>query len=162
MAVYINILHPDSELLLDTKKINADEKIRLASLSVGVMIPDIFMKLAEENKTAYAFYPHSIFKKYGVNLDEIDMNEWYEKLANDKDIRKKEINPRQLLTRIAQTQQESGYPYVVYIDTANKNHTLKDVGKIKMSNLCCEIFISSININHIRISTFLLCLRYSS
>ena len=139
-AVYINVLHPDSELLLDTKKINADEKIRLASLSVGVMIPDIFMKLAEENKTAYAFYPHSIFKKYGVNLDEIDMNEWYEKLANDKDIRKKEINPRQLLTRIAQTQQESGYPYVVYIDTANKNHTLKDVGKIKMSNLCCEIF----------------------
>ena len=139
-AVYINVLHPDSELLLDTKKINADEKIRLASLSVGVMIPDIFMKLAEENKTAYALYPHSIFKKYGVNLDEIDMNEWYEKLANDKDIRKKEINPRQLLTRIAQTQQESGYPYVVYIDTANKNHTLKDVGKIKMSNLCCEIF----------------------
>ena len=139
-AVYINVLHPDSELLLDTKKINADEKIRLASLSIGVMIPDIFMKLAEENKTAYAFYPHSIFKKYGVNLDEIDMNEWYEKLANDKDIRKKEINPRQLLTRIAQTQQESGYPYVVYIDTANKNHTLKDVGKIKMSNLCCEIF----------------------
>ena len=139
-AVYINILHPDCELLLDTKKINADEKIRLATLSIGIMIPDVFMKLAEENKNAYAFYPHSVFKKYGVNLDEIDMNEWYDKLANDDDIRKKEINPRQLLTRIAQTQQESGYPYVVYIDTANKEHTLKDVGKIKMSNLCCEIF----------------------
>ena len=139
-AVYINILHPDCELLLDTKKINADEKIRLATLSIGIMIPDVFMKLAEENKNAYAFYPHSVFKKYGVNLDEIDMNAWYDKLANDCDIRKKEINPRQLLTRIAQTQQESGYPYVVYIDTANKEHTLKDVGKIKMSNLCCEIF----------------------
>ena len=62
------------------------------------------------------------------------------RLANDNDIRKKEINPRQILTRIAQTQQESGYPYVVYIDTANKEHTLKDLGKIKMSNLCCEIF----------------------
>ena len=139
-AVYINILHPDCELLLDTKKINSDEKIRLGTLSIGIMIPDVFMKLAEENKNAYAFYPHSVFKKYGVNLDEIDMNEWYDKLANDDDIRKKEINPRQLLTRIAQTQQESGYPYVVYIDTANKEHTLKDVGKIKMSNLCCEIF----------------------
>ena len=73
-AVYINILHPDCELLLDTKKINADEKIRLATLSIGIMIPDVFMKLAEENKNAYAFYPHSVFKKYGVNLDEIDMN----------------------------------------------------------------------------------------
>ena len=139
-AVYINILHPDCELLLDTKKINADEKIRLASLSIGVMIPDTFMELAEKNETAYAFYPHSVFKKYGVHLDEIDMNEWYLKLANDKDIKKKEINPRQMLTRIAQTQQESGYPYVIYIDTANKEHILKDLGKIKMSNLCCEIF----------------------
>ena len=139
-AVYINVLHPDCELLLDTKKINADDKIRLASLSIGVMVPDIFMELAEKNETAYAFYPHSVFKKYGVHLDEIDMNEWYLKLANDKDIKKKEINPRQMLTRIAQTQQESGYPYVIYIDTANKEHILKDLGKIKMSNLCCEIF----------------------
>ena len=98
------------------------------------------MELAEKNETAYAFYPHSVFKKYGVHLDEIDMNEWYLKLANDKDIKKKEINPRQMLTRIAQTQQESGYPYVIYIDTANKEHILKDLGKIKMSNLCCEIF----------------------
>jgi ribonucleoside-diphosphate reductase alpha chain len=139
-AVYINVLHPDCELLLDTKKINADEKIRLTSLSVGVMIPDIFMELAEKNETAYAFYPHSIYKKYNKHLDEIDMNKWYHKLAQDKDIEKVEINPRILLARIAQTQQESGYPYVIYIDTANKEHTLKDVGKIKMSNLCCEIF----------------------
>ena len=68
------------------------------------------------------------------------MDEWYDKLANDDDIEKKEINPRELLTRIAQTQQESGYPYVVFIDSANEQHTLKDVGMIKMSNLCCEIF----------------------
>ena len=139
-AVYINVLHPDCELLLDTKKINADEKIRLTSLSVGVMIPDIFMQLAEKNEMAYAFYPHSIYKKYNKHLDEIDMNTWYETLKNDDDIEKVQINPRTLLARIAQTQQESGYPYVIYIDTANKEHTLKDVGKIKMSNLCCEIF----------------------
>ena len=68
------------------------------------------------------------------------MDEWYDKLANDDEIEKKEINPRELLTRIAQTQQESGYPYVVFIDSANEQHTLKDVGMIKMSNLCCEIF----------------------
>ena len=139
-AVYLTVFHPDFELLMDTKKINADEKIRLATLSLGAIIPDKFMELVEKNEVAYAFYPHTVYKKYGVSLDEIEMDEWYDKLVNDSDIRKKEINPRQMLTKIAQMQQESGYPYVVYIDTANREHTLKDVGTIKMSNLCCEIF----------------------
>lgn len=139
-AAYLTVFHPDFEMLMDTKKINADEKIRLASLSLGAIIPDKFMELAEKNKIAYAFYPHSVYKKYGVHLDEIYMDEWYEKLVEDNDIIKKEINPRQMLTKIAQMQQESGYPYVVFIDTANKEHVLKDVGMIKMSNLCCEIF----------------------
>lgn len=139
-AAYLTVFHPDFEMLMDTKKINADEKIRLASLSLGAIIPDKFMELAEKNEIAYAFYPHSVYKKYGVHLDEINMDEWYEKLVSDEDIIKKEINPRQMLTKIAQMQQESGYPYVVFIDTANKEHVLKDVGMIKMSNLCCEIF----------------------
>lgn len=139
-AVYLSVFHPDFELLMDTKKINADEKIRLASLSLGALIPDKFMELAEKNEVAYAFYPHSVYKKYNINLDEIDMEKWYDILKNDEDIRKKEINPRKMLTKIAQMQQESGYPYVVFLDTANREHILKDVGKIKMSNLCCEIF----------------------
>ena len=80
------------------------------------------------------------YEIYRYMNDDIDINEWYDKLVNDNDIRKKEINPRQMLTKIAQMQQESGYPYVVFLDTANKEHTLKDVGRIKMSNLCCEIF----------------------
>ncbi|WP_195238263.1 class 1b ribonucleoside-diphosphate reductase subunit alpha [Romboutsia sp. 1001285H_161024_C4] len=139
-AVYLSVFHPDFELLMDTKKINADEKIRLASLSLGALIPDKFMELAEKNEVAYAFYPHSVYKKYNINLDEMDMEKWYDILKNDEDIRKKEINPRKMLTKIAQMQQESGYPYVVFLDTANREHILKDVGKIKMSNLCCEIF----------------------
>jgi ribonucleoside-diphosphate reductase alpha chain len=139
-AVYLNVFHADFELLMDTKKINADEKIRLVTLSLGAIIPDKFMELAEKNEMAYAFYPHTVYKKYGVHLDEIYLDEWYNRLANDPDIRKKEINPRQLLTKIAQTQQESGYPYVMFIDAANREHLLKDVGTIKMSNLCCEIF----------------------
>lgn len=139
-AVYLNVMHPDFEMFMDSKKINADEKIRLATLAIGAIIPDKFMELAEKNEPGYAFYPNSVYKKYGVHLDEIDMNKWYCKLASDEDIRKKEINPRQLLTRIAQTQQESGYPYVMFIDTANREHVQKDNGKVKMSNLCCEIF----------------------
>lgn len=139
-AVYLSVFHPDFELLMDTKKINADEKIRLTTLSLGAIIHNKFMELAEKNEKAYAFYPYSVYKKYKIHLDEMKMDEWYDKLVNDKDIRKKEINPRQMLTKIAQMQQESGYPYVVFIDTANKEHTLKDLGLIKMSNLCCEIF----------------------
>ncbi|MGL5694737.1 MAG: class 1b ribonucleoside-diphosphate reductase subunit alpha, partial [Peptostreptococcaceae bacterium] len=139
-AVYLSVFHPDFEMLMDTKKINADEKIRLATLSLGAVIHDKFMELAEKNEVGYAFYPHSIYKKYGLHLDELNMDEWYFKLVSDDDIRKKEINPRKMLTKIAQMQQESGYPYVVFIDTANKEHVLKDIGKIKMSNLCCEIF----------------------
>ncbi|MBC2575465.1 class 1b ribonucleoside-diphosphate reductase subunit alpha [Peptostreptococcus canis] len=139
-AVYLNVLHADFDNLMDTKKINADERVRLATLSIGAIIPDKFMELAEKNTIGYAFYPHSIFKKYGLHLDDLNMEEWYDKLVDDPDVIKKEINPRQILTRIAATQMESGYPYIVFIDTANKQHTLKDVGMIRMSNLCCEIF----------------------
>lgn len=138
-AVYLSVFHPDFESFLDTKKINADEKIRLASLSLGAIIPDKFMELAEKNEEAYAFYPNSVFKKYKVHLDDIRMDDWYDKLSQDNDIKKKTINPRKMLTKIAQMQQESGYPYVLFIDTANREHVLKDVGNIKMSNLCCEI-----------------------
>lgn len=139
-AVYLNVLHADFDNLMDTKKINADERVRLATLSIGAIIPDKFMELAEKNEIGYAFYPHSIFKKYGLHLDDLNMEEWYDKLVNDTDIRKKEINPRKILTRIAATQMESGYPYIVFIDTANRDHTLKEVGMVRMSNLCCEIF----------------------
>ena len=139
-AVYLSVFHPDFELLMDTKKINADEKVRLANLSLGAIIHDKFMELAEKNEKAYAFYPYSVYKKYKIHLDDMKMDEWYDNLVADHDIRKKEINPRQMLTKIAQMQQESGYPYVIFIDTANNEHTLKDVGLIKMSNLCCEIF----------------------
>lgn len=139
-AVYLNVLHADFEALMDTKKINADERVRLATLSIGAIIPDVFMRLAEKNEVGYAFYPHSIYKKYGLHLDDLDMDTWYDRLVADPDILKKEIDPRKTLTRIAATQMESGYPYIVFIDTANRNHTLKDVGMVRMSNLCCEIF----------------------
>ncbi|MDK2563721.1 class 1b ribonucleoside-diphosphate reductase subunit alpha [Romboutsia sedimentorum] len=138
-AVYLSVFHPDFENFLDTKKINADDKIRLATLALGAIIPDKFMEIAQKNEVAYAFYPNSVYKKYKVNIDEISMDDWYDKLVLDKDINKKKINPRKMLTNIAQMQQESGYPYVLFIDTANREHLLKDFGTIKMSNLCCEI-----------------------
>jgi ribonucleoside-diphosphate reductase alpha chain len=140
-AAYLNIFHADRLEFLDTKKINADEKSRLQSLSIGLTVPHKFMELAEKNEFGYAFYPYTVYKEYGVHLDDMNMSEMYDELvANPRVKKKKDISARDLLTQIAITQIESGYPYLIYIDTANRRHALKKLGKIKMSNLCTEIF----------------------
>ncbi len=51
---------------LDTKKISADEDVRVKTLSIGVVIPDKFIELARENRPAYVFYPHTVYKAYGL------------------------------------------------------------------------------------------------
>lgn len=139
-VAYINIFHADIEDFLDTKKINADEKSRIQSLSLGVNVSSKFFELAKNNEDFYVFYPLTVQKAFGVHLDDMDMNEMYDKLIAHPDVRKKKLDSRDLLGKIAKTQFESGYPYLIYVDTANKNHALKDIGRIKMSNLCTEIF----------------------
>lgn len=139
-AVYLNIFHADVLEFLDTKKINSDEKSRIQTLSLGLIVPNMFLKLAKQNKMMSLFYPHTVFSEYGISLDDMDLDDMYETLcANDK-VRKKEISPRDLLQQIALTQFESGYPYLVYVDNAQEQNPLKKFGKVKMSNLCTEIF----------------------
>lgn len=139
-AVYLNIFHLDILDFLDAKKVNADESIRLATISTGITVPSFFFKLAKENIPMYIFGPNSIYDEYGLVLDEIDIEKYYDDFVHNKNVIKKEINARELLTKIAQTQLQSGYPYLVFTDNANKVHALKDIGKIKISNLCTEIF----------------------
>lgn len=140
LAVYLNVFHSDVRELLDSKKINADELDRLKTLSIGLIMPSKFYELAEKDEDWCTFYPHSVFKKYGVHMDDMNMDEWYDKLMEDEDVRKKPMgNARDFLTSIAKTQFESGYPYLLNRDNANKVHLLKDIGDIKMSNLCVEI-----------------------
>ena len=123
-AVYLNVFHADILEFLDTKKINVDEKIRIKSLSIGVIIPDKFMQLASEDLPCYTFYPHTVFREYGLYLDELDMDEWYDKLVANPNIKKKKINAREFLVKISQTQKESGYPYIFFKDNANREHAL--------------------------------------
>ena len=148
-AVYLNVFHADINEFLDSKKINVDEKIRIKTLSTGVIIPDKFMELAEQDEVCYIFYPHTVFLEYGKYLDDMDMNEMYEKLVDNPNVKKKKINVRELLVKISQSQKESGYPYLFFKDNANKEHALKEIGDIKFSNLCTEIMqlseISDIN-----------------
>lgn len=139
-AVYLNIFHADCLDFLDTKKINADEKSRIQTLSLGLVIPDKFMELCQNNEDLCMFYPHTIYQKYGKTLDEININESYETLIKDPDIKFKKIKAREMLKQIAMTQFESGYPYLIFIDNANRAHNLDNIGKIKISNLCTEIF----------------------
>lgn len=148
-AAYLNIFHSDIEEFLDCKKINVDEKVRIKSLSIGVIIPDKFMELAEKDEPFYIFHAHSVFRAYGKYLDDMDMNLMYQQLVDNPKVRKKRLSARVLLVKIAQTQKESGYPYLFFKDNANREHALKDIGEVKFSNLCTEIMqlseVSEIN-----------------
>ena len=143
------MFHSDINEFLDSKKINVDEKIRIKTLSTGVIIPDKFMQLAEEGEVCYTFNPHTVFLEYGKYLDDMDMNEMYEELVDNPNVKKKKIDARELLVKISQSQKESGYPYLFFKDNANKEHALKEIGDIKFSNLCTEIMqlseVSDIN-----------------
>lgn len=138
-AAYLNIFHDDIIEFLDTKKINSSEQSRLQTLSIAVIIPDKFLEFAIKNEEYYTFGPKSVYDEYGVHLDDMDMEIWYDKLSNNKNIVKTPRNPRDILNRISKIQFESGYPYIMYKDNANKVHALKDIGTIKMTNLCTEI-----------------------
>ena len=135
-AVYLNIFHYDVLDLIDSKKINADEALRLSTLSIGLIIPDQFFKLAKENKKLYMFGPRTVYKEYGIELDGMNMSEMYEELVQNPNIYKRSVNAREMLNKIAQTQLQSGYPYLMFKDNANKVHANSNIGQIKMSNLC--------------------------
>jgi ribonucleoside-diphosphate reductase alpha chain len=140
-AAYYNIFGWDVMEFLDSKKINADEKIRLKTLSIGLIVPDKFYRLAEENKPLTVFGPYSVYREYGVHLDDMDLDEMYDRLLENDNVRKKTVmSAREMLVKIAMTQLESGYPYIMNKTNANRVHALKDLGTIKMSNLCTEIF----------------------
>lgn len=138
-ATYLNVFHADIYDFLDTKKISADEDVRVKTLSIGVVIPDKFIELARENKPMYLFYPKNLYDVHGITIDDINMDEWYDKLINDPDVRKTKIDPRNLLEQISITQIESGYPYIMFEDNVNREHALNNLGKVKFSNLCSEI-----------------------
>jgi ribonucleoside-diphosphate reductase alpha chain len=136
-AVYLNAHHPDIMRFLDTKRENADEKIRIKTLSLGVVIPDITFELAKKNADMYLFSPHDVEKVYGVPFSEISVSEKYHEMVDDKRIRKSKVNAREFFQTIAEIQFESGYPYVMFEDTVNRMNPI--AGRINMSNLCSEI-----------------------
>jgi len=136
-AVYLHAHHPDIYRFLDTKRENADEKVRIKTLSLGVVIPDITFELARKNEPMYLFSPYDVERVHGVPFADIDVSARYHEMVDDPRIRKTKIDAREFFQRLAEIQFESGYPYVVFEDTVNRANPIK--GKITMSNLCSEI-----------------------
>ncbi|KUF32545.1 MULTISPECIES: class 1b ribonucleoside-diphosphate reductase subunit alpha [Lysinibacillus] len=139
-VVYLNIFHADIENFISSKKPNADDKIRLATLSTGIIIPSIFFELMKRDKDIVLFSPYDIFKEYGKRMSEISISDMYYELLDNPKIRKiKRLNARRLYTEVKKAQFESGYPFEIFDDNVNEVHPLKNIGRVKMSNLCTEI-----------------------
>jgi ribonucleoside-diphosphate reductase alpha chain len=136
-AVYLHAHHPDIYRFLDTKRENADEKIRIKTLSLGVVIPDVTFQLAKKNEPMYLFSPYDVERVYGIPFADVDFSAKYHEMVDDSRIRKSRINAREFFQRLAEIQFESGYPYIVFEDTVNRANPI--AGKITMSNLCSEI-----------------------
>ncbi|WP_084130800.1 class 1b ribonucleoside-diphosphate reductase subunit alpha [Demequina sp. NBRC 110055] len=136
-AVYLSAHHPDIMKFMDTKRENADEKIRIKTLSLGIVVPDITFDLARKNEEMYLFSPYDVERVYGVPFGDISITEKYYEMVDDSRIRKTKISARSFFQTVAELQFESGYPYIVFEDTVNRANPVK--GRINMSNLCSEI-----------------------
>lgn len=136
-VVYLSVFHPDIVEFLGAKKENADEKIRIKTLSLGVTVPDKFYELVEKDEDMYLFSPYDVERVYGEPFAYVDITKEYDNMVANDQITKKRINARELEDEISKLQQESGYPYIVNIDTENQANPID--GKIIMSNLCSEI-----------------------
>ena len=136
-AVYLSAHHPDILKFLDTKRENADEKIRIKTLSLGVVVPDITFELAKNGEDMYLFSPYDVERVYGVPFGDISVTEKYREMVDDPRIKKSKINAREFFQTLAEIQFESGYPYIMFEDTVNRANPIK--GRINMSNLCSEI-----------------------
>ena len=146
-AVYLNVFHPDVVSFLSTKKENADEKIRVKTLSLGLTVPDKFYELCATDQDMYLFSPYDVERFYGKPFSYVNITEEYESMVNNPNINKSKVKARDFENEISKLQQESGYPYILNIDTTNKENPV--YGTITMSNLCSEILqvqeVSEIN-----------------
>lgn len=136
-AVYLHAHHMDILQFLDTKRENADEKVRIKTLSLGVVIPDITFELARDDDDMYLFSTYDIEQITGRGLADTDVTADYTYLMENPAIRKTKIKARKFFQLLAEVQFESGYPYILFEGNANRHNPIE--GRINMSNLCTEI-----------------------
>lgn len=142
-AVYnIDAMHMDFLQLLDSKKENVDESVRLSMLSIGLVVNDKLMDLfTSGEKGYYAFAPHTIMKEYGLTFTEVDMNEMYDELVSNPRVRKQWISFETLVDELGSAVSESGYPYILFRGNMTREHAYYNE-VVAQSNLCTEIIQS--------------------
>jgi len=132
-AVYLEPWHADIEDYLELKKNHGDEEMRARDLFYGLWIPDLFMEKVKSDQEWGLFCPHKcpgLSDCYGSEFNELYNSYMSEGKAN------KVIKARDLWFKILDSQMETGTPYLLYKDAANKKSNQKNLGTIKSSNLC--------------------------
>ena len=135
-AIYIEPWHADIFDFLDLKKNQGKEELRARDLFYSLWIPDLFMKRVEENSYWTLMCPHEcpgLSNNYGKKFDLLYTK--YEEEGRGK----KTIKAQDLWSKILESQIETGNPYMLYKDSANRKSNQKNLGTIKSSNLCTEI-----------------------
>ena len=135
-AIYLEPWHPDIDDFLELKKNHGDEELKARDLFYALWISDLFMERVKSNAKWSLFCPHEcpgLSDVYGDRFVEL-----YEKYESEGKARKV-VNARDLWFKILDAQMETGTPYILFKDAANKKSNQKNLGTIKSSNLCCEI-----------------------
>ncbi|MCB0505006.1 MAG: ribonucleoside-diphosphate reductase subunit alpha [Cyclobacteriaceae bacterium] len=135
-AVYLEPWHDDIFAFLDLKKNHGKEELRARDLFYALWVPDLFMKRVENNEEWSLFCPNEapgLADVYGEEFERL-----YEKYEKEGRARRT-VKAQELWFEILEAQMETGTPYMMYKDAANKKSNQKNLGTIKSSNLCTEI-----------------------
>ena len=135
-AIYLEPWHPDIEDFLEMKKNHGDEEMKARDLFYALWVPDLFMERVKENSIWSLFCPHECPGLSDVFGDQFKT--LYLKYENEFCARKT-VNARELWFKILDSQMETGTPYLLYKDSANRKTNQSNLGTIKSSNLCCEV-----------------------
>jgi len=135
-AIYLEPWHADIFEFLQLKKNHGKEELRARDLFYAMWIPDLFMKRVELNEDWSLFSPDEakdLHETYGDNFEKLYTK--YEKEGKARKI----VKAQDLWFEMLESQIETGNPYILYKDAANKKSNQKNLGTIKSSNLCTEI-----------------------
>jgi len=140
-AIYLEPWHKDIFDLLDIKKNTGAEELRARDLFTALWIPDNFMRAVKNNGDWYLFCPNDI-KKAGLKSLQESYGDEYEQTYNQAvqmGLGKK-VSSQTIWSKIIESQVETGVPYLCSKDSANKKTNHQNIGVIKQSNLCNEIY----------------------
>lgn len=135
-AIYLEPWHSDIYEFLELKKNTGKEEHRARDLFYALWVCDLFMKRVEENGNWTLMCPNEcpgLFECWGEEFEKLYTQ--YE----DEGRGKKTVKAQHLWTAIIESQMETGVPYMLYKDHANRKSNQQNLGTIKSSNLCCEI-----------------------